>query len=170
MSRRVLAEGKFLRLVDEDTWEFVERTNASGIVLIAAQTDADELVLVEQFRPPVKAQVIELPAGLVGDIPGDEDEALVSAAFRELEEEAGYRAQRMELLMVAPDSAAKSSSMIHIFRAHGLTRVGEGGGDETETIAVHVVPMDGLLAWLGAQRASGKLIDTRVYSVLPFLS
>ena len=85
------------------------------------------------------------------------------------EEGRGNRAQRMELLMVAADSPAKSSAMIHLYRAYDLTRVGPGGGDDSESIDVHEVPLDSLLPWLETQRSAGKLVDTRVYSVLALL-
>ena len=78
--KKTLYEGKFVRFVDLDGWEFVERHGASGIVIIIAVTDARRLVLVEQFRPAMGKQVVELPAGLAGDIEGQEDEALITAA------------------------------------------------------------------------------------------
>src|SRR5699024_7398767 len=82
----LLHEGRFLRLKRCGHWEFAERVNARAAVAIVAVTDADELVLVEQPRLPVDSAVIELPAGLVGDIPGAGDEPLATAATRELEE------------------------------------------------------------------------------------
>lgn len=45
-------------------------------------------IIIEQFRPPVDAYVIELPAGLI-----DPEETVESTAFRELEEETGYKAE-----------------------------------------------------------------------------
>ena len=88
--RRVLAEGKYLRLVAESGWEWVERLNASGAAVIAALTDDRRLVLVEQYRIPLHARVLDLPAGLVGDEPGAAGEAMIDAARRELFEETGY--------------------------------------------------------------------------------
>jgi 8-oxo-dGTP pyrophosphatase MutT (NUDIX family) len=88
--RRILAEGKFLRLVVENGWEWVERRNTQGAVVIAAITEHNEIVLIEQYRIPLAARVIELPAGLAGDEPGSRHEALIEAARRELLEETGY--------------------------------------------------------------------------------
>ena len=65
--RRVLGEGRFLRLVDDHTWEYVERRNATGVVAIVAVTPAGELLLTEQHRPAVGTAVIDLPAGLAED-------------------------------------------------------------------------------------------------------
>ncbi len=67
-----LYSGRFLNLVRRGKWEFVERHSATGVVGIVAVTDEGRLLLVEQFRPPLQKQVIELPAGLAGDIAGEE--------------------------------------------------------------------------------------------------
>ena len=100
--REILAQGKFLRLVRQGTWEYSERLGISGVVGIVPVTDAGEIVLVEQFRVPTGRPVLELPAGLVGDIPGQEQEPFEAAAARELEEETGYRAGRRNIAAIAP--------------------------------------------------------------------
>ena len=63
----VLHEGDWLRLMRAGTWEYVQRVRARGAAFIVPLTPADELVLVEQFRVPLRARTIELPAGIVGD-------------------------------------------------------------------------------------------------------
>ncbi len=73
---KVLAKGRHLQLVSRDGWEFAERPNVTGIVIIVAVTPEDNVILVEQNRPPVGGRVIELPAGLAGDVAGSEAEAL----------------------------------------------------------------------------------------------
>ncbi|MFT7582962.1 MAG: ADP-ribose pyrophosphatase [Myxococcota bacterium] len=165
----VLAEGRFTRLVRKNGWEYVERTNTSGIVLVIALTPENELLLVEQFRPPVNARVIELPAGLAGDIVGQEDEALSIAAGRELEEETGFRAARLEEVARGPLSAGLTTEVVTVFRAYELTRVSDGGGDETEDIVVHAVPLADVPVWLATQTAAGVMLDPKVYAALYFL-
>ena len=59
----------------------------------------------EQYRPPVDKYVIELPAGLAGDQKENRGEALESAARRELLEETGYQAAKMEQLVWGASSA-----------------------------------------------------------------
>ena len=162
----VLGEGRFIRLVRRGQWEYAKRTNNGGIVVILAVTDADEIVLIEQYRPPVRARVIELPAGLSGDIPGEEDEALATAALRELEEETGYRAERLTEIGEMVPSPGLSAEVFSLYRAHGLTRVGEGGGDAAEDIQVHVVPLRSVGAWLSERRKLGVHVAAYVYSGL----
>ena len=62
---RTLAEGNYLGLYERDGWEFADRPNATGVVGILPLTSNAEVVLVEQFRKPVNALGIEIPAGLV---------------------------------------------------------------------------------------------------------
>src|SRR6185437_3701262 len=69
-----LHKGKFFALVKEGHWEYVDRTNATGAAIIVAVTDEQKLLLVEQYRIPVHARTIELPAGIIGDEPGSGDE------------------------------------------------------------------------------------------------
>src|SRR4051812_27176295 len=152
---RVLAEGKYLRLVNRGGWEFVERRNVTGIVGIVAVTDSGNMVLVEQYRPAVGVSVIELPAGLAGDVAGTEGEALAEAAKRELLEETGYEAAEMEYLGEGTASAGLSNEIIALFRATGLKRVAGGGGDASEEIAVHEVPLDQVARWIAEQAQKG---------------
>lgn len=162
---RVLGEGKFLRLVDVNGWEYAERRNVTGIVTIAAEFEG-RILLVEQYRPALRANVIELPAGLAGDIAETADEELESAARRELEEETGYRAATWERLFEGPLSAGMTTEVVTFFRATDLERVGEGGGEGSERIIVHEVPLAEVEGWLAAQSRAGKLVDPKVYAGL----
>ena len=103
--RRVLAEGKYLRLVVQSGWEWVERVNASGAAVIAAVTPDECLVLVEQYRIPMQCRVLDLPAGLAGDDPGTAGEAMLDAARRELFEETGYEGDDWQFAVSGPASA-----------------------------------------------------------------
>ncbi len=165
---QILGEGRFLRLVSVDGWEYVERQKITGIVVIAALTADDEVVLIEQVRPSVRQAVIELPAGLVGD--DFADEALETAALRELEEETGYTAAEMEIVAEGPSSAGLASEIITILVARGLTKTGPGGGvPGEEEIVTHLVPRTQVRAWLTERRQQGTLIDPKVYAGLFFL-
>jgi len=86
----ILHKGKFLALVKEGHWEYADRTNPTGAAIVIAVTDQQKLLLVEQYRTPVHARTIELPAGISGDESGRAHENHAEAARRELEEETGY--------------------------------------------------------------------------------
>ncbi|MCX6997852.1 MAG: NUDIX hydrolase [Kiritimatiellaeota bacterium] len=160
---KVLGAGRYLRLLDWNGWEYVERHGVRGIVAIVAVTDDRRLLLVEQYRAALDAPVIELPAGLVGDLPGAEQEDLAAAARRELLEETGYAAAALDLLFDGPLASGLCSTLMTYFRARGLRKVHAGGGDELEDIIVHEVPLAAADGWLAAQRARGCLVDPRLY-------
>ena len=163
-----LADGKFIQLVRQGKWEYAKRKGVSGIVGIVAVTDDRKLVLVEQDRPPVGKRVIELPAGLAGDVAGSETEALADAARRELLEETGYEAQEMVQVAEGAASAGMTDEIITLFLATGLRKTGEAEGDGSEDITVHEVPLDEAARWLEARAAEGRLIDLKVYGGLYF--
>ena len=169
-STEVLYEGKFLTFKRKGAWEYVERRGVTGTVAILAVTENQELILVEQFRPPVDCRVIEIPSGLAGDTSSSEHETLARAASRELLEETGYEARSFEYLTEGPSSAGLSTEQITFFRAHGVKKVAEGGGDEAETITIHHVPLDQLTLWLDSKRQEGCLVDFKVFAALYFLS
>jgi ADP-ribose pyrophosphatase len=166
----ILYEGQFLRILKKGRWEYVERRKTSGIVGILAITAENKILLVEQFRPPLGKQVIELPAGLAGDIPGSEHEALAVAAQRELLEETGYEAGTMRYLTEGPASAGLSTEIITFFHALDVKKVEAGGGDAGEAITVHEVPLAGLELWLQAKRNEGILVDYKIYAALGMLN
>ena len=161
----VLYEGDWLRLVRRGHWESCERTHGEGMaVIIVASTPADEVLFVEQYRIPMGARTIEMPAGLVGDQPGED--TLEDAARRELEEETGWRPDRVEVLLVGPTSAGMSNERIAFVRATALRKVGDGGGDDSEDITVHAIPRAEAPAWLMRKREEGYELDLKLWAGL----
>jgi len=165
----VLYRGKHVDFVTRRKWEFVHRRTVTGIVVIAAVTPEKKILLVEQFRPPVNARVIELPAGLAGDVRGSEREDLAEAAKRELMEETGYAASGWRRLFFGPPSAGATSEVVTFFKATRLQKQGKGGGDAHEEITVHEVPVRTVDAWLKRKTARGMMIDPKVYAGLYFV-
>lgn len=163
----LLHAGRHLELVREGRWEFVRRRTASAVVAIVAVTPAGELLLVEQTRVPVGAAVIELPAGLVGDDDAGEDPLV--AANRELDEETGWSASHLRVLVRGPASAGLSSEVVTLVRATGLTRTGAGGGVPGEGITVHAVPLAQAPTWLAARAQARQFIDHKVHAGLWWL-
>lgn len=166
----VLHTSKFLSLIKEGHWEYVDRVNATGAALIAAVTAEGKILLVEQYRIPVHARTIELPAGIIGDEPGCADESHAEAARRELLEETGYAAARVEALTTGAACSGITSERVTLYLATGLKRTGKGGGVAHEDITVHEVPLADILPWLETKAKTGVLIDPKVYAGLFFIS
>lgn len=166
-----IGEGKWLRLVKRGSWEWVQRVNTTGVVGVFAFTDADEVVLVEQPRPPLGFKtVLEIPAGLVGDVVGQEDEAMDLAAGREMVEETGYEVGDLREIVECPSTPGMSEETITLYVGRKLRKVGPGGGDETEDITVHLVPMSEFHAFVQGRIKSGIWVDPKVFAVPYFHS
>ena len=134
-----------------------------GAAVIVAVDDG-HVILVEQHRIPVGARCLELPAGLVGD--EDDAESVEDAAARELEEETGYRAAHIERLGTFQSSPGMTSEYFELVRATGLTRVGDGGGNGGEDIAIQRVPLAELPAFVAERRAAGVEVDAKMLFLL----
>jgi ADP-ribose pyrophosphatase len=160
---QILYQGKFISLVRKGTWEYATRMNVTGVVGIIAVTEDRKIILVEQFRPPVGKNVIELPAGLAGDQDQFKGEGLAVAAARELEEETGWHASKIELIASGPPSAGMTDEIMHLFKATGLKKVSQGGGDEHEQIIVHEVLINNIRDFLADQVRKGRLVDLKIY-------
>ncbi|MBS0571344.1 MAG: NUDIX hydrolase [Proteobacteria bacterium] len=164
-----LFNGRWLRLRKRGRWEYAERTNPGGGVIIVALTPDDRILFVEQWREAISARTIEMPAGLVGDRDGGAGETAVAAAQRELLEETGYRAGHVEFLIAGPSSAGMSNEVIAFVRAFDLVRKHRGGGDRTENIVVHEVPRTEAPHWLLTKAREGYSIDPKLFAGLYFL-
>jgi ADP-ribose pyrophosphatase len=163
---QTLHEGRWLRLIRRGRWEYVERSHsADGIaVIIVALTPAEEVLFVEQFRPPLDAPTIEMPAGLVADT--HDADTIEDAAGRELVEETGWQAERVQVLLTGPTSAGITSERIAFARASRLRRVGPGGGVGSEDIVVHEVPRAEAPAWLMRKGREGYELDLKLWAGL----
>ncbi len=156
-------EGRFITAKREGKWEYVSRSRGIGAAVIIAIDDG-HILLVEQYRVPIGKNCIELPAGLIGDETAGEDPAV--AAIRELEEETGYLAERMEDLGEYYSSPGMVSESFRLMKAHGLTKTGEGGGVEGEDITVHRVALDKVETFAASKRAAGCGIDVKMLLLL----
>ena len=162
---KTVYEGKWLRMKLRGRWEYVERTNEGGLaVIIIAATPENKLLFVEQVRVPLDCKTIEMPAGLVGD--DNAGESLELAAKRELLEETGWQAAHIEVLMTGPTSSGMSNERVAFVRASGLARVHAGGGDDSEEIVVHEVPVADAPRWLMQKMAEGYALDAKLWAGL----
>jgi len=130
----VMWQGRFITAKTRGKWEYVSRARGIKAGVILAIED-DHVLLVEQYRVPLGANCVELPAGLIGDHEEGED-TLVTAA-RELEEETGYRADHLEIIGEYFSSPGMVSESFSLVRARGLNKVSDGGG---VGIKVAVIP------------------------------
>jgi ADP-ribose pyrophosphatase len=165
----VLFNGRWLRLLRRGRWEFAERTNPGGAVIVIAITPDDAILFVEQWREAISSKTIEMPAGLIGDLADATEESTIAAAQRELLEETGYRAGRFSYLMEGPSSSGMSNEVIAFVRAYDLVREHAGGGDDTENIVVHEVPRKLAAQWLVEKIHDGYSIDPKMFAGLYFL-
>ncbi len=159
----VVWEGRFIAAKRRGKWEYVSRTRGVSAAVILA-VDDNHVILVEQYRVPTGAMSLELPAGLIGD--QEDDDTAEKAAIRELEEETGYRAERVVTLGRFHASPGMSSEAFTLLRAEGLTRVSEGGGVQGEEIIVHRVPLDEVPAFIEKKRREGCGMDAKLLLLL----
>lgn len=165
-SEEIVWQGKFITAKVKGKWEYVSRSRGIRAAVILAIDEEDHVLLVEQFRVAPDVNCIELPAGLVGDDEGTEDEEALAAAGRELEEETGYRATVLEDMGTYYSSPGMVSESFTLVRARGLTKVSEGGGIEGENITVHRVGLSALPEFIAAKRREGCGIDVRMLLLL----
>ncbi|QDP20064.1 NUDIX hydrolase [Sphingomonas xanthus] len=164
MTRGVVEwEGKYIRVVREGRWEYVERCGGVHAVVILAEYQG-KMVLVEQHRVPLGRRCLELPAGLVGD--EDSSAGVEDTAIKELEEETGFTAAKVEELGQFHSSPGMVAEGFTLVRASGLSRVGEGGGTEHEDIEVHLVPKGEVGGFVAAKRSEGCAIDVKLLLLL----
>ncbi len=156
-------EGRFIVVKKQGSWEYVARARGIQAAVILA-IDHGDVILVEQYRVPLGQRCLELPAGLVGD--EEEGEAVETSAARELEEETGYRPDRIEPIGFFHSSPGMVSEGFTLVRATGLTRVSDGGGHPEEDITVHRVPLADIADFVAAKRAAGIAIDVKLLLLL----
>ena len=130
-------QGDYITAVRAGRWEYVERAGRVTAVVILAEHDG-KVLLVEQPRVPLGRRCLELPAGLVGDTQAQD--SVEQAARRELEEETGFAAERIEVIgdfYSSPGMVAESFTLV---RAHGVRKVGEGGAGAPPQVLLHPLP------------------------------
>jgi len=155
----IMWQGNFVTAKRRGKWEYVSRARGIKAAVILAVEDG-HVLLVEQYRVPLAANCIELPAGLIGDH-NDGEDALTSAA-RELEEETGYRADRLEVVGEFFSSPGMVSESFTLVRAIGLTHAGPGGGVDGENIVVHRVALDRISQFVDLKRKEGCVVDVKL--------
>ena len=159
MSKTVRWQGKYIRVVTDGPWEYVERCGGVSAVVILAEHDG-KFILVEQYRTPLGRRCIELPAGLVGD---EDDKGMEETALKELEEETGFTASRVESLGRFHSSPGMVAEGFDLVRAHG---VAPGGEKSEEDIEVHLVEREKVADFVESCRKRGLAVDAKLMLLL----
>ena len=157
--KETMWQGKYVRAIKQGRWEYVSRTNEVRAVVIIAEHE-DKLVLVEQFRFPIGARCLELPAGLVGD---EDDLGVEETALKELEEETGFIAEQIERLGRFHSSPGMVAEGFDLVRAHA---VAPGGDKSEEDIEVHLVEREEVADFIEMCRQRGLAVDAKLLLLL----
>ena len=138
MERRV-QRGVMLEMVSEEielpggrrvALDLIHHPGASAVVPFLSD---DEILLIRQYRHAVGGEIYEVPAGKL-----DPGESPLACAGRELEEETGYRAARMDPLGEILTTPGFTDERIHLFSAHGLSPGTQKLGDDE---LIELVPL-----------------------------
>jgi len=143
LSTQSIYNGKILN-VRKDTVELPNKNNAdreviehSGGVCVLPLTEADEVIMVKQFRYPYETVLLEIPAGKL-----EKGESPLECGKRELLEETGCTAERFEYLGKLYPTPAYCTEVIHMYLARGLYDKGENNPDADEFLDVVKMPFD----------------------------
>lgn len=128
-----------------------------GSVVVLPLLDADHCIMIRNFRPAVERELWELPAGTL-DVPGEDPRA---AAARELEEETGYRADRLEPLCEFFSAPGILSELLRAFVATELTQTAQRL-EPTERIEVEPMPVARALTMI----RDGRIMDAKTIVTL----
>ena len=159
MVKQVRWQGKYVRVVTDGPWEYVERCGGVSAVVILAE-QGGKIILVEQYRTPLGRRCLELPAGLVGD---EDDKGVEDTALKELEEETGFIASRIERLGRFHSSPGMVAEGFDLVRAHGV----EPGGEKSEEdIEVHLVERGEISDFIESARERGLAVDAKLLLLL----
>ena len=156
MKKKKIYEGKILGLSVYDgkiegrrvKREIIEHRGAAAML---AFDENKKIILVKQYRFPY-GYVLEIPAGTL-----EKREKPIKCAFRELEEETGYRAKKMTPLITYYPSIGYNTEVIHCFVASGLKKIADLKLDDDEILSVVKMDLRKLLGMI----KSGKIQDSK---------
>ena len=144
-----LANGK------TEEWDFVSHRMGAACVLPVLEDG--RILMVRQYRNALERETLEIPAGC-RDVVG-EDTAVCAA--RELEEETGYRCEKIEFLLSLRTTVAFCDELVDVYLATGL-KPGKQHLDEAESIDVEVYTVEELCQMI----YEGKLQDSKTVAAI----
>lgn len=167
VSSKMIFKGSFLNVVLDDIE--IEDTEIkskrlyiehNGGVCIVPVLDNGDLVLIKQFRTPLKKVIYEFPAGKI-----DPGESTLETAKRELKEETGYNAKSWQEIGETYPSPGYSTELLHIYIAKDLS-AGETDLDHGEFVEVEKMSLKDALSKV----QSGEIRDSKTINGLFFLT
>ena len=166
MKKKKIYEGKILGLsvyegIIEGRKVKREMIEHRGAAAMLAFDEDNKVILVKQHRFP-HGFVLEIPAGTL-----EKREEPLKCAFRELEEETGYRAKKMTPLITYYPSIGYNTEAIHCFVATGLKKIANLSLDDDEILSVTKVSLKRLIGMI----KSGKIQDSKtICAVLTYVA
>lgn len=131
------------------------RYQASDVVIVVPFVEKQTLLMIRQYRYPLGKVLLEFPAGHV-----EEREDPVDTATRELEEETGHSAKKIEHIYSYHPSVSRTKQYVHVFKATGVVRSRQIRLDDSEQISMKKVTVNRLrqLVAKGKIESAGTLI------------
>ncbi len=162
LKRELRYEGTILKIYQDTViangheahWDFIHHDGAAAVLPV---TDDGKILMVRQYRNALDRNTLEIPAGKL-DAP---DEPKIECAYRELEEETGYRTDKLEYLMSLNTTVAFCDEAIDIFVARNLIPSHQHL-DEDEVIDVEAWELKDLLELI----YSGKMSDAKTVAAI----
>ena len=162
LKRELRYEGTILKIYEDTVmangheahWDFIHHDGAAAVLPV---TDDGKILMVRQYRNALDRNTLEIPAGKL-DAP---DEPKIDCAYRELEEETGYRTEKLEYLMSLNTTVAFCDEAIDIFVARNLIPSHQHL-DEDEVIEVEPWDLEDLLELI----YTGKMTDAKTVAAI----
>lgn len=140
----------------ESNRDIIRHPGACGII---AFLDDEHIILVEQFRLPLNKVLLEIPAGKL-----DKGESIEECAKRELREETGYIAGKIEYLGKIATAPGFCDEIIYLYKATNLT-LGSKDEDEDEFTNVKIMNINEVKEKI----KKGEIIDVKTVSIFAYL-
>jgi len=157
LASHIRFEGRLL-VVKEDEVELADGRRSTreyirhpGAVVVVAVDDDGAVILERQWRHPLGAAMIELPAGKI-----DSGEEPLACARRELQEETGYAASQWRELATLHPCVGYSDERLILFLAQGLAQTG-ARPDDGEHLEVFALPLTEAVTWV----EEGRITDAK---------
>ena len=162
LKRQLRYQGTILKIYEDTVlangheahWDFIHHDGAAAVLPV---TDDGKILMVRQYRNALDRQTLEIPAGKL-DAP---NEPKIECAFRELEEETGFKTENMEYLMIFNTTVAFCDEAIDIFVARNLIPSHQHL-DEDEVIDVESLELKDLLELI----YKGKMTDAKTVAAI----